>query len=492
MEKHRITVYSVIIFILLISGCKRTAEISEGGNYTPGKEFNTPKYIFFFIGDGMASPQCELASAVLERIPDPGKRYGIKKLAFADFPVSGSSRTTAQNRYITGSAAAATALATGFKTSINSISMDRAGKKKLKTIARMAAEKGMKVGIVSSVSLDHATPACFYAHQQDRDMYSQIASQMAKSGFDYFAGGFLKAGNSGKIIEMMRDSGYTVVSEKEKFNDLRPGEKCWAYTEYDADAAMNYGIDKGPDEISLAEFTKKGIELLDSENGFFMMVEGGKIDWACHANDAATAVSDVVEFSRAVEEAVKFYNEHPDSTLIIVTGDHECGGLGLGYAATKYSTSFEILSFQKISFERFASKIKSWKRGNSLSFSTVLDSVEYYFGLRSDSETPGPKELLLTGKEIERLRMAYERNMGLKPVPSDKEDSYLLYAKYEPLAVTVTHILNNKAGIDWTSFKHTGLPVPVYALGQGQYSFTGNYPNNEIALRLMGAAGFSR
>ena len=116
---------------------------------------------------------------------------------------------------------------------------------------------------------------------------------------------------------------------------------------------MAYDLDRTDGQWALADYVDKGIELLDNEKGFFMMVEGGKIDWACHANDAMASIKDTIALSNAVDEAVEFYNEHPDETLIIVTGDHETGGLTIGYAGTNYDLYFNNLSNQKISFSKF-------------------------------------------------------------------------------------------------------------------------------------------
>ena len=105
------------------------------------------------------------------------------------------------------------------------------------------------------------------------------------------------------------------------------------------DDAMSYDMDLEDGEWGLSDYVKKGIEVLDNDTGFFMMVEGGKIDWACHANDAAATITDTVAMDEAVGKAVDFYNEHPDETLILVTGDHETGGLTIGFAGTDYDIS---------------------------------------------------------------------------------------------------------------------------------------------------------
>jgi alkaline phosphatase len=128
------------------------------------------------------------------------------------------------------------------------------------------------------------------------------------------------------------------------------------------DNSLPYSINKDIEKISLADFIKKGIEVLDNKNGFFMMVEGGKIDWACHANDAATCIAETIAFDDAVKEAIKFYNSHKEETLIVVTGDHETGGMSLGFAGTGYSNSYSVLDAQKVSYEALQNKVLEYKK----------------------------------------------------------------------------------------------------------------------------------
>lgn len=481
----------VAVIISIVSSCNKP---SGSQSLTPNEitAYNNPKYIFFFIGDGMATAQVNLAQAMVNNpIKNTSEGEAKKELPIEKFPVAGMATTYAQNRYITGSAAAATALATGNKTTIGTISKNSDHTKNLKTIAEMAKEKSMRVGIVTSVSIDHATPACFYAHENSRNSYNNIASQMATSGFDYFGGGYAKGnlqkckdedpeGDPKDIVKEMKNAGYKIVTTRTELKEVQPGMKYWAYNHTtDKAGALFYEIDRPKDHISLAEFTQKGIELLDNKNGFFMMVEGGKIDWACHANDAVSAARDVAAFNDAIATAIEFYNKHKDETLIIVTGDHECGGLALGFSGTEYRSVFHLLKRQKISFSLFADKVKSWSQNTS--FEMALDSIANYFGIGKDIPD---STALLSEYEIKRLKTAYEISLKDKNTIS-KTEKKALYGTYEPLTVTVTHILNNKVGLDWTSYSHTGIPVPVFALGQGQYEFSGYYDNTDIPAKIM-------
>lgn len=468
-------------------------------------DYETPKYVFFFIGDGVGSPQINLTEAALA---DPSFKLSksldvsLGSMVMQEFPVAGMATTHAEDRYITGSAAAATALATGQKTTIGTISMTGDYSANIKTMAEMAKEKGMKVGIVSSVSIDHATPACFYAHTESRNNYETIGEHLTQSNFDYFAGGGVRWNKyAGKDISKFTDNaaanGYTYVNSRSAFDALNASSgKVIAtlekfYTSVSASsAALPYTVDLDEqtsqnDKITLSEFTQKGIEVLDNENGFFMMVEGGKVDWACHANDAVSAAHNMVEFDNAIKLAVDFYNEHPEETLIVITGDHECGGLTLGFATTGYETAFDLLKYQTVSYESFTATVQGWAAAGTMTFENALNEVKTAFGLGDDS-----KGLGLTEYEEDLLEDAFNRSMTGESLHQSQELS-VIYGYYDPFTVTVTHILNNKAGIDWTSYSHTGVPVPVFAMGQGQYEFSGYYDNTDVAKKIISIAGLN-
>ncbi|MBF0552806.1 MAG: alkaline phosphatase, partial [Deltaproteobacteria bacterium] len=318
-----------------------------------------PKYVFLFIGDGMSMTQRYSAETYLGAIKNP-TNPNLVKLASSGFPVCGMCTTYDLTSICPDSASTGTAIASGYKTTSGTLAMDPSGKYPYKSIATMAKEKGMKVGIVSSVSIDHATPAVFYANQPTRSNYYQIAIQLGQSGFDYFGGGgFLSPTGTNNdqpdAYVQAQKMGYKLVNNKTDFLALKPStDKIYAYeAALDAEKALYYEIDRTSSMISLADFTRKGIELLDNPKGFFMMVEGGKIDWTCHANDARTSIDDTLALDNAVKEAITFYEQHPDDTLIIITADHETGGMTIGWAGTKYGTFYQNLSGQTMSYDAF-------------------------------------------------------------------------------------------------------------------------------------------
>ena len=449
------------------------------------------KYVFLFIGDGMAMPQIMATEVYANAIAS--KDIKEARLGFSKFPAVGLTTTYDAGTFITDSASAGTALSTGNKTLSGVVNMDPAKALKYTPITELAKAKGMKIGIVTSVSLDHATPAAFYAKAPSRSNYYDIAVQLAASGFDYFGGGgFLQPTGKNKdqsdVVGLAKAAGYKFVNTKADFLALKQGAgKVLAVNEKLADAAsMPYEIDRTQDDLSLADYTAKGIELLsDNAKGFFMMVEAGKIDWACHANDAGASIQDTLALDAAVGKALEFQAKHPKDTLIIVTGDHETGGMTLGFAGTQYSTAFEKIGKQKISFQKFSDEVlKAYKEKAKAApaeakFSDIYPVLAEDFGLSLDQ---------LTNPQQAELQFAYNRSMGDKTIRAASDD-YLLYGGYEPLTVKVTQTLNQLAGIGWTTYAHTGVPVATFAKGPGQELFTSYYDNTDIFRSMASVMG---
>lgn len=421
------------------------------------------KYVFLFIGDGMSIPQ-RMTAEELARI-NTGKGLAINSM-----PHQALTTTRSANSFITDSAASGTAIACGSKTNNGMIGMDPKGGR-LKSVAEVARDSGRKVGILTSVTLNHATPAAFYGHNRSRGNYYDLGLDLVESGFDFFGGGGIaecddKKAKSykGDIYEIAEGRGYTVVRKDMKaLAALKPG--CGKVIATGADGALMYNLD-APDSPRIADFTKKAIELLDNERGFFIMVEGGKIDWMCHANDAATVMAEVADFDNAVKVALEFARKNPRDTLVVVTGDHETGGLTMGFAGTAYNSYIDRLNAQKRSREAFNSASKKLAGGGKdIEFEDVIPLLSESFGFVFDEDSESP--LALSKAERGELEKAFGRW---------KKD-----VSKGALSLAAAKILNNKAGLAWTSDAHTALPVETSAQGAGAEVFSGTIDNTDIA-----------
>lgn len=493
-----------------LAACGAPADSGAQASSTPAAQaqnlsneaVKAPKYVFLFIGDGMSYPQIQSTADHLGALEDADYWQaepslddnggavldGPSYLNFMNFEAAGSAVTYDSNSFCPDSASTATSISTGHKTYSGTINMDETGTTAYETIAEKVHDQlGMKVGVISSVNLNHATPAAFYAHQASRNDYYEIGLELVESGFEYFAGGGLlkptgAEGDQADLYTLAEEAGYNVVKTQAEAEQVTEGPVV-IVDEHLADGdAMAYELDRTDDMWALADYVEKGIEVLDNDKGFFMMCEGGKIDWACHANDAASSIHDTKALSDAVQVAIDFAEEHPDETLILVTGDHETGGLTIGFAGTDYDTYLNLLESQKISFAKYDSDYVAAYKENKTSFEDVLADIETLFGLKTEGEE-GDK-LVLTSYELSQLKTAYEKSINETATGMDEQQEYVMYGTYEPLTVTITHILNNKSGVSFTSYSHTGLPVAVLAHGLNAEQFNGYYDNTEIFNKL--------
>ena len=514
MKKILSLLLALTMLAAALAGCSAAAANEGSSNSTAapaaaasttGTAVTAPKYVFLFIGDGMSYPQIQSTADYLGALTDEDYWQaqpslddnqgaildGPSYLNFMNFEAAGSAVTYDSNSFAPDSASTATSIATGYKTYSGSINVDETGTVKYETIAeKLHEQKGYSVGVITSVNLNHATPAAFYAHQASRSSYYEIGLEMIASDFEYFAGGGLLSptgseGDQEDLYALAAEAGYTVTRTQADAEKVGADtEKAILIDEDLADSdAMAYEIDRTEDMWSLADYVSKGIEVLsDDEDGFFMMCEGGKIDWACHANDAGSSIHDTQALADAVQVAIDFAAEHPDETLILVTGDHETGGLTIGFAGTDYDTYLDLLESQKISYAKFDSDYVAKYKENKTSFEDVMKDVTELFGLKTQGEE-GDK-LVLTEYELEQLRAAYEKSVNGTAASQYEQEEYVLYGTYEPLSVTITHIINNKSGVSFTSYSHTGLPVAVLAHGVNAEVFNGYYDNTEIYDKL--------
>ncbi|MGH4036867.1 MAG: alkaline phosphatase [Sphaerochaeta sp.] len=452
---------------------------------------SSAKNIILLIGDGMSTAQIATADAYLGSLN--GKV--VDHLSFETFDHQGLTTTYSGSQLITDSAAAGTAIATGSKTYNGAISVDL-DKNNLKSILAYAEDVGKATGIVTTTRVTHATPAVFISNNVNRDEENEIALDESDSGVDYLAGGgyryFVGKNNEEglkskrtdnlDIVDIMAKDGYkTFISENETSDFLnynpKKGDKVLGLFGY---SHLDYAIDDA-NQPTLAQMTEKGIDLLSmDDDGFFMMIEGGRIDHACHANDAVTAIDDTLAFNDAVQVAIDFYNTDPENTLIIVTGDHETGGLTLGFAGTHYDSAFGTLSKQNISYESYAddefAKYKASHTVNNCSLSDLKADLSYHFGLTD-----------LTEDESASLEAALKRSVAGEVVVGNSTQDYLLYGGYEPFVMEITHILNNRAGIGWTSYSHTAVPVATFAQGPCSEQINGVFDNTDLFNFMMNA-----
>ena len=423
---------------------------------------SVPKNVILFIGDGMSTPQRMTADEF-------ARKTGRPELVMNRLPFQATTRTCSANSLVTDSAAAATAIACGEKTYNGAVGVN-AKSEPIFSSAVAAKASGRKVGIVTTVTINHATPAGFYGHRKHRGEGYGLGLDLLASGFDYFAGGGLEGHDNkkypeykGDIYGLAKDAGYDLISrDVAAFRALKPGAgKVWYVA---SEGEMPFAIDAGAwkDIPTLAELTAKGIELLENEKGFFMMVEGGKVDWAGHANDAAANLREVLALDDAVRVALDYQKSHPD-TLVVTTGDHETGGMSMGFAGTGYAFYMDRLANQKCSANGIALFIA---RNHPATFEGLKPFLAENFGFDfEDKDGKGP--MALSKDELKELEAAFEQDL------KEKRTLHLVTA--------VKNVFSHKCGIGWSSGAHTALPVLTTAKGPGAERFAGFIDNTDIS-----------
>ncbi len=449
------------------------------------------KYVFYFIGDGMGVNQVngtETYLAALEGV------IGTRSLLFTQFPAVGLVTTFSGTNGVTDSAAAGTALASGRKTKNGTLGLLADLETPVSSVAVWAQKAGAAVGIGTSVSVDHATPAAFYAHVPERGMYYRIGKDLIAANMDFYAGSDFRqpADGSdttagGSLFERCAAAGYTVARGYADFRKKGKAARRLILLQPESPGngdrtCLPYAIDRKPSDLTLAQITRAGLSFLtrrDGGKGFFFMVEGGKIDYACHANDAATAFKETIDMDEAVRVAYEFYEQHPDETLIVITADHETGGIVLGRGP--YELHTDLLKFQKMSAEEYTRHLNRLHRklGGKFTWAAVEKDLKENWGFW--------RGVALTGHQTERMRKAFD------DLEAGKEQTgRSLYAQLGGIADAARRTMAECALIGWQSGGHSNGYVPVFAIGAGAERFAGKMDNTQIPLKIAEAAGYDR
>lgn len=324
------------------------------------------KNVIFMIGDGMGLAHIYAAMTVS---PAP--------LNFERTSVTGLQKNYSSDNYITDSGASGTALATGFKTKNGSIGVDASGNR-LKSILELAEENKLATGIISTSAVTHATPASFIAHESSRNSYEQIALDFLKTDVDVVIGGgynhFARRKDKLNLIDSLRNRGYEIIDNVEELSKTS-STKVAAFT---AREHNPYRLAGRGDMLPVA--TSKAIEILSkNKTGFFLMIEGSQIDWAAHANAADTLIDEVLDFDKAIGIALDFA-EKDGNTLVIVTADHETGGVTLtGGDINKHNVK---LDFSSTDHTAVMLPVFAFGPGSS-SFAGIYDNTNIFKKIKS-------------------------------------------------------------------------------------------------------------
>jgi len=444
------------------------------------------KYVFYFIGDGMGVNQINVTETYLAALKG---KIGYEPILMSNFPVVGLVNTYSATNGVTDSAAGGTALASGHKTKNGAIGMLEDLKTPCNSIAVWAQKAGKAVGVATNVAITHATPASFYGHQPNRNMYYEIGQDLCKSNFDFFAGADFHRPNTKEgeptLREQAKAAGYTILTGgyKEYQKKGRKADKLILFQSDEQNEKLQsdhipYALDQDKNDLTLEQITRAGINFLmnKQKDGFFFQIEGGMIDYACHRNDIGNAINEVLDLDKAVRVAYEFYEQHPDETIIVISADHETGGLVMGCGP--YELHTDLLKYQTRSIDETKWLLNQLykKAPKKFTRAEVDKQLQAILGLGAG--------IPMSDKQRERVDRRW------KAIEQAINDGGKVSDRINDLCETCKHIISEAALISWASGGHSNGYVPIYAIGPGTEVFQGRINNIEIAPAMARIAGY--
>lgn len=437
-----------------------------------------PRYIFYMIGDGMGHGQVQLGNYYKTMVLKQ-QSLNVLKLPVASFALTYSASSP-----VTDSAAGGTALATGHKTYNNAIAMLPDSVTPVKSIARVLHDNGYGVGLVTTVSPDDATPAVFYANQPHRGMSYEIGCDAARSGYEFIGGANMRGtkDKDGKTTDLMKrfaDNGVKVVRGIEALRNTDARKVLVLNTDSVHSNDVGFRVDSLPAQIlNLPDLTRACISHLErtSPEKFFMMIEGGSIDHASHSNDPAAAALEMIDFDNTIGIVTDFMDKHPGECLLVITADHETGGLTNGCQSTGYDMHPDLLKYSRMSRAALSDKCYELLAGASL---PEWDSMKQL--LRDNFGLWGPVEV--SDDDSAAIQKLFDNMV------TAKRDGGNYHKAIDRFSRKATLLVSKKAGVGWTTEKHTGNPVPVFASGEGSSRFGAVMNNSDIPRTIMKIAG---
>jgi len=485
-EYYKIKIIRSVFSLFLISiGCF----IILGNNIFELSNKKTPVMnVIFMISDGFGPTSETFGRTYYQYI----NKYRYDQITPLDKMLVGQSRTRSYNSLITDSAAGATAYSCAQKTYNYGIGVTP-DERPCATLLEGAHNKGMLTGIVVTSRVTHATPGAFFGHAINRNEEDFIATWLSPNitNLNYdrqvdliFGGGlchFIPSYEENSCrkdnINLLEDTKFLFVNDRASFDRLNDTGVLPVMGLFTPDH-MSFEIDRDPEkEPALWEMTDKALRILSNSDkkgkGFFLLIEGSRIDMAAHGNDPAAHANDILAYYKTIEVVQKFVDEHPN-TLVVSVSDHETGGLALGYQPTKIYPKY-------IWYPEVVSKVTKSTKKIALEIEKILNSHEKIRDSNNEDDDDNSNTLYDLVSNI-----IFER-MGIDD-PTDKELKYIVESEIGrntvDLANYLAKMISNRAKIAWTTHGHSGTDVNLYAYGKEANRFRGSKENNELDILL--------
>jgi len=473
---------SAAFVTLTLGACTTTehaSDISSANSVVPNS-LSSPKNIIMIVGDGMGPAY----TTAYRYYNDDPTTVEIEQSVFDKHYVGTSSTYPAKvSGYITDSAAAATALATGVKTYNDAISVDT-NKKPLLTVLEWAKQQGKKTGVVVTSQINHATPASYLSHNENRNNYNAIADSYIDNGIKadlYFGGGwkyFIREDRH--LVNEFKAAGFQYIDDYQELSTLERNKPVLGLF---GDSGLPWALDD-KEKHRLSLMTETATKQLENPNGYFMLVEASQIDWGGHGRDIGAAMTEMDDLAKTIAFLEEYVAKTPE-TLVVLTADHSTGGLSIGRKTaksnkdihSKYLWQPEILRTLTLSPEKFA---KTFANDN-----LTLEQVNEMLNFEISAED---MTLLLESKQrgikiLEQYQqLSAEQKQGKWPPKAEGQ-----------ILIAIKKIIDIQTNTGWGSISasgtHTAVDVPVYAFGKGSEQFNGQIDNTDIAKKIFTLLG---
>ncbi|MFD2706856.1 alkaline phosphatase [Salibacterium lacus] len=451
---------SVVVAAGGILGYSNLTEADESSGVPSSGENSSPENVIVMIGDGLSAGPMEIA-----RNLEGGKDTDLFMESLDDV---GMMRTYSDDNAVTDSAAAGTAIATGSKTYNGGIGVDEDGDE-VESILDQYQKDGKKVGVISTNTVTDATPAAFTASVSDRSGQADIARQQYEAQYDVMLGGggdyfSAEAQDGTDLTQEFVEDGYEYVTDEESLNEAGTPDKLLGLFN---DSYMNYKTDRDnvdSEEPSLEEMTSKSLDVLSQDDeGFFLMVEGARIDHAAHAADATGVWQETMEFDRTVEQVTNWAEERGD-TLVLVVSDHDTMGMSM-----TEPMDVESLRDIDVSPEYMAQELEMDDETGTFTEESIRNVFSEYANMEISEE------------QVASLLERIENEEGsIRPIHEVGWEIGSLIAEEYKVGVVDSNVRSESS-----TGGHTGNAVPVFATGEGSESFNGVFDNTEIRNKIQ-------
>ena len=428
---------------------------------------SAPQNIIMIVGDGMGPAY----TSAYRYFHDNPNTDVIEETVFDRHLVGMSSTYPARiSGYVTDSAAGATALATATKSYNGAIAVD-VNKQPVESVLVWAKKQGKKTGMVVTSQINHATPASYLAHNESRNNYNEIADNFLQDADNIdlmFGGGwqyFIR--KDVNLVDGFKAKGFNYIDSYDQLDQLNNGEKALGLF---ADKGLPWALDD-TNPHRLSAMTKTAIAQLENEQGFFMLVEASQVDWGGHGNDIAAAMAEMDDLAKTLEYLESYIAKNPN-TLVVLTADHSTGGFTIGKDGD-YLWQPDVLRNMIMSPETIGNtlaKEKIVKANVSKMLNFMITDVEFDT-LKADKVKA--QKALVEYNALSTVAKKQARKPSLN----------------KAMHLSVNHIIDQRTVTGWTTFGHTGIDVPVFAMGKQKELFEGLSDNTEIAEKIFNLLG---